>query len=181
MNSIDPLSSSLYFSAVTNASKEATKGKKVEKSNKTSFSSMVKKSQEVEELLSFGLPIEIAGMEIEEAVAFLKDSVDSAADKLSSEINAENFADFRMAVTNFVKYISKNNFEIDKTKRFGMTKKSTVYFSEKRPKDPYVQLRVVDEKLNELATMVLQNYNDKIQMLAKVDEIKGLLVDFFAA
>ena len=62
-----------------------------------------------------------------------------------------------------------------------MTKKSTVYFSEKRPKDPYVQLRVVDEKLNELATMVLQNYNDKIQMLAKVDEIKGLLVDFFAA
>ena len=51
MNSIDPLSSSLYFSAVTNASKEATKGKKVEKSNKTSFSSMVKKSQEVEELL----------------------------------------------------------------------------------------------------------------------------------
>jgi uncharacterized protein YaaR (DUF327 family) len=44
-----------------------------------------------------------------------------------------------------------------------------------------VQLRVVDEKLNELATMVLQNYNDKIQMLAKVDEIKGLLVDFFAA
>ena len=181
MNSIDPLSSSLYFSAVTNASKEATKGKKVEKSNKTSFSSMVKKSQEVEELLSSGLPIEIAGMEIEEAVAFLKDSVDSAADKLSSEINAENFADFRMAVTNFVKYISKNNFEIDKTKRFGMTKKSTVYFSEKRPKDPYVQRRVVDEKLNELATMVLQNYNDKIQMLAKVDEIKGLLVDFFAA
>ena len=70
MNSIDALSSSLYFSAVTNASKEATKGKKVEKSNKTSFSSMVKKSQEVEELLSSGLPIEIAGMEIEEAVAF---------------------------------------------------------------------------------------------------------------
>ena len=91
MNSIDPLSSSLYFSAVTNASKEATKGKKVEKSNKTSFSSLVKKSQEVEELISSGLPIEIAGMEIEEAVAFLKDSVDSAADKLSSEITAENF------------------------------------------------------------------------------------------
>ena len=117
MNSIDPLSSSLYFSAVTNASKEATKGKKVEKSNKNSFSSLVKKSQEVEELISSGLPIEIAGIEIEEAVAFLKDSVDSAADKLSSEITAENFAEFRMAVTNFVKYISKNNFEIDKTKR----------------------------------------------------------------
>ena len=184
MNPIDPLSSALYFSAATNASKEATKGqsnKKVDKTNKTSFTSLVKKNQEIEELISSGLPSEIAGFSVEDAVVFLKDAVDSAADKLSTDFNSENFAEFRKSVSQFVKYITKNNFEINKTKRFGMTKKSSVYFSEKRPKDPYVQIRVVDEKLNELATMVLQNYSDKIQMLSKVDEIKGLLVDFFAA
>ena len=44
-----------------------------------------------------------------------------------------------------------------------------------------MQVQVVNRRLDELATMILQNHTDRIQMLTKVDEIKGLIVDFFAA
>ena len=55
-----------------------------------------------------------------------------------------------------------------------------VFFSEKREIDPFYQVRVIDTKLDELANMILQNYGDKISMLSKVNEIKGLIVDFMA-
>ena len=48
------------------------------------------------------------------------------------------------------------------------------------PRDPLFQVRVVNEKLAELTAMVMQNHADKIKMLSKVEEIKGLLVDFLA-
>lgn len=181
MNGIDSLNSSLYFAASAAAQKSKDKDKlKTEKSKKSAFSSMVEKSQEMDSLASAGLPVELAGMEPEEAVNFLKDAVDIAADKLSEDMNAENFAGFRKSVSQFLKYIERNNFEVTKKKRFGTSHKKSVFFEESRPRDPYFQVHVVDTKLNELAAMVLQNHTDKLRMMSKVDEIKGLIVDFFA-
>jgi uncharacterized protein YaaR (DUF327 family) len=54
------------------------------------------------------------------------------------------------------------------------------FFEETRPRDPYFQVHVIDTKLDELAAMLLQNHADKITMMGKVDEIKGLLVNFLA-
>ena len=50
---VDPLSSSLYFSAVANASREAQKNQdknKVEKTRRASFSSMVDKTKEMADI-----------------------------------------------------------------------------------------------------------------------------------
>ena len=112
MSSMDVLNSSLYFSSVANASREAQKNQdkqKVDKTKKTAFSSMMQKSQEIQELASEGFPVEIAGMSVEEAVVFLKDAVDSSADKLNDFVSAENFAEFRKSVSSFLKYVEKNN------------------------------------------------------------------------
>ena len=87
-------------------------------------------------------------------------------------------------LSQFLKYIEKNNYEVIKTKRFGrevVHRGVSPFFSERRKADPYVQVQVVNRRLDELAAMILQNHSDKMQMLAKVDEIKGLIVDFFAA
>ena len=176
MNSVDPLNSSLYFSAAAQASKE-----KAAKTKRSPFASMLEKTQEVEELISAGLPSEIAGMDIEEALVFLKDAVDIAGDKLIEKMDAASFADFKSSVGNFIRYVSKNNYEVCKTKRRGYVKKQSVFFSEQRERDPLVQVRVLDKKIEELASMILQNHSDKIKMLSKIDEIKGLVVDFFAA
>ena len=122
MSSIDPLSSSMYFSAAATVSRETQKQKgstKTDKTKKASFSSMVEKQQEIEELASAGLPPELAGLSDEEAVSFLKDAVDVAGDELEENMTAENFAKFRRSVSQFLKYIEKNNYEVAKIKRFG--------------------------------------------------------------
>lgn len=187
MSSIDPLSSSMYFSAAATVSRETQKQKgstKTDKTKKTLFSSMVEKQQEIEELASAGLPPELAGLSEEEAVSFLKDAVDVAGDELEENMTAENFAKFRRSVSQFLKYIEKNNYEVAKIKRFGRERTyrgTSPFFAEKRKPEPYVQVQVVNRRLDELATMILQNHTDRIQMLTKVDEIKGLIVDFFAA
>lgn len=183
MSLIDPLGASLYFSAAEEARRKKA-GEKIQKTKKTPFSSMVEKQQELEELVSAGLPPEIAGLTEEEAVSFLKDAVDIAGDELEADMTAEHFAQFRRSVSQFLKYIEKNNYEVIKTKRFGrevVHRGVSPFFSERRKADPYVQVQVVNRRLDELAAMILQNHSDKMQMLAKVDEIKGLIVDFFAA
>ena len=70
--------------------------------------------------------------------------------------------------------------EIKTKKRFGERHIKTVFFEEKRKKDPYVQIHVIDQELDKLAAMLMQKHGDKIQFMSKVDEIKGLLVDFLA-
>ena len=183
MGEFDVLNSSLYFSAASAASQKAQKEQsklKSEKAKKSSFENIMKKEEELVELANAGLPVEIAGLSLEEAVVYLKDAVDMAADKLSDSANEKNIATFRKAVGQFIKYIEKNNYEIKSRKRLGVSHRNSVYFEEKRPVDPLFQVRVIDKKLDELALMVLQNHADKLNLLSKIEEIKGLLVDFMA-
>ncbi|MEE0885513.1 MAG: YaaR family protein [Treponema sp.] len=183
MGEFDVLNSSLYFSAASAASQKAQKEQsklKSEKAKKSSFENIMKKEEELVELANAGLPVEIAGLSLEEAVVYLKDAVDMAADKLSDSANEKNIATFRKAVGQFIKYIEKNNYEIKSRKRLGVSHRKSVYFEEKRPVDPLFQVRVIDKKLDELALMVLQNHADKLNLLSKIEEIKGLLVDFLA-
>ena len=44
----------------------------------------------------------------------------------------------------------------------------------------YGIIRLVDEKLDELAQELVNEESDKIAILARVDEIRGLLLDIFA-
>ncbi len=185
MNSVDPLGASLYFSATANASREAKKEQDRLKTNgtkKQGFSSLVEQRKEMENLASEGLPEEIAGMDQEEAVIFLKDALDIAADRLEENQNAENFAEFRKTVGQFFKYLKKNNFEVTKSKRLKtrMSVIKGVFHTVRRPQDPYFQIKIVNQKLDEIARMILQNHGDKLELLSKVGEIKGLIVDFFA-
>ena len=183
MGEFDVLNSSLYFSAASAASLKAQKEQsklKSEKAKKSSFENIMKKEEELVELANAGLPVEIAGLSLEEAVVYLKDAVDMAADKLSDSANEKNITTFRKAVGQFIKYIEKNNYEIKSRKRLGVSHRKSVYFEEKRPVDPLFQVRVIDKKLDELALMVLQNHADKLNLLSKIEEIKGLLVDFLA-
>ena len=79
---------SLYFAATQEAARqkarEASKNSKTATAKKSVFANSLQKKQEEFNLASEGLPIELAGMEIEEAVVFLKDELDSAGDKLAS-------------------------------------------------------------------------------------------------
>ncbi len=179
MAGIDSLNSqssqSLYFAATQAASQQAAKqAKQSEKTSKTSFTSSLKKLAEEAELSAAGLPKEIAGMDEEEAIIFLKDAVDIASDQLKLSQSPENLEKYREKIGQFMKYIVKNNFEILEKRRFAKNRRG-------RPLSPYYQVQVINQKLNNLASDLLYNHSKNLNLLAKIEEINGLIVDLLAA
>ena len=177
MNTVDPLGQALYFTAVSSAAGEAAKEAKKKKAGAQQsagiFSAMLKKNEEANELASAGLPSEIAGMSVEDAVVFLKDRVTTAGDKLVDSMSESAFAEYRSAVSALMKYVVKYSFEIEELagRRNRRTNKERIF----------VQVRIIDEKLNNLAAEILANQADKFLLLKRVEEIRGLLVDVLAS
>lgn len=178
MDSINALNTSLYFNAAQTAATEAKKKEKSSSANSTkkvTFGKLLEASNDSEKsfLIEQGLPLEIAGLSEEEAVVFLKDSVDIAGDELLERMTSEAFSNYRTKVKQFIGYIIKNNFSISRHKRAGFNRKG-------KPRDPAIQVQVINQKLDSLASDLLYNHMDKLKILAKVGEINGLLVDLYA-
>ena len=116
MSDINPLGASTYYGGLQNATSQAARELKKEKTSsaaQVAFSKLVKNSRQAEEertLEAQGLPPQIAGMSIEEAAIFLKDRVDTAGNKLSENANSENIVEFKNAVKQFIKYVVDNNY-----------------------------------------------------------------------
>ncbi|MBP5284360.1 MAG: DUF327 family protein, partial [Treponema sp.] len=59
-------------------------------------------------------------------------------------------------------------------KRFGRTRKG-------RPLDPRIQIQIIDQKLNQLARDVLYTQSKNLDILARVEELNGMIIDLIAA
>jgi uncharacterized protein YaaR (DUF327 family) len=177
MEGVDPVSQGLFFAAAQSVSAQsaaqANQKEKTSKTKRASFANALKKSEEEKILAEEGLPPEIAGMSTDDAIVFLKDEADIAGDKLKADMSPTNFILYRQKISQFMKYIVKNTYEIQKHKRPGINRKG-------RPFDPQVQVLVVNKKLEEIADCFMHDHRDNIKMLAKVEEITGLLVDLMA-
>ena len=175
MDGVDSVSSGLFFNATQFAAADnARKTNKKEKTGqvkKSAFATALEKSRLEHQLQMEGFPVEIAGMEVEEAARFLKDAADLAADKLKECQMPENFADYRKKVSLFMRYVVKNNFTIEQHAR--APRKG-------RKVQPQTQVVVINQKLDELARWLLTGHSETLLMLKKIDEISGLLVDLMA-
>lgn len=168
---------SLYFAAVQTAKQEALKAQKKQKTEKLKsklFSSALQKSQEEFELLSAGFPKEIAGMSTEDAIIYLKDAADIAAETLKSNQIPQNFSEYRKKVSQFMRYIVKNNIEIKHKMKYRSNTKRHLRLA------PYVQVNIINQKLDEMAKWLISSHTDTLRMLARIDEINGLLIDLLA-
>lgn len=170
---------SLYFAAAQAAAqqqaKQAKMQEKADRLQKKSFSASLKKSQEEFFLASEGLPPEIAGMDEESAIIFLKDAVDIAGDELKVSQDLVSMQNYRKKIGQFLKYLVRNNFEVIEHKRRGRNKRTG------RLADPYVQIKLINEKLDHLTSDMLYNHSKNLQLLARVEEINGLIIDLLAA
>lgn len=174
-------SAGLYFSAVNSiASRRAAEAQKNEKAQKTDkpkrtlFSSAMEKARVEFALEKDGFPREIAGLDMEEAAVYLKDQADMAADRLKEHQTPEEFASYRKKVSQFLRYLAKNNFEVKKRERRGLTKKG-------KPLDPQFKITIISQKLDEMAHWLLHSHKEAFALLARVNEISGLLVDLMAS
>ncbi|MCR5217272.1 YaaR family protein [Treponema sp.] len=170
-------STGLFFSAANSAAMagaQVSKEQKSSKIKKKSFASALEKSAYESELIQEGFPIEIAEMETEEAAVYLRDEAEKAADALRQSQMPDKFADFRKKVSVFMRYIEKNNFEVKVKQRKGFNSKG-------QPLPPRVQIKIINKDLDEMAAYFLSSQKDTLKMLAKLNEISGLLVDLLAS
>ncbi|MBR5867786.1 MAG: YaaR family protein [Spirochaetaceae bacterium] len=168
MAQIDPLQSAFYFPLGASV---GTKKDKTEKTtvNKTRFSSMMEQKAAEAQLVSEGLPPELAGMEFEEALVYLKDQADMASDALKNDCSVAAFTHYRKTVSHLMKYIVQSNYDIQKKRRRRYSIKSNT--------DKYYLIKIIDEKLDQLASEILSIHSETLGLLAKIDEINGILVD----
>ncbi|NLK46647.1 MAG: YaaR family protein [Treponema sp.] len=168
MSSVDPLGTSLYFSAAVQARKKETETKKTA-TKKRIFSDFLKDASKAEEesLKTAGFPPEIIGLSYEKAVETLLDSVYSTGNDLRKNQTSEEVQKYKKAVRNFINFVVKTCFDVERYESSRSIKKRKKFF----------QIEIIDKKLEKLATEVLINQRDQIAFLAKIDEINGLLID----
>ena len=132
------------------------------------FSEILHKSESEIEVDPY-LPVEIAEMGFDDALAFLLDNVTMSADNLKRNPFKEAFADYRKKISQFMRFVVKNCYDIEESL-------GTPSVRVPRPKKKYL-VKVIDDKLDQLAREILENNVEQLRMLSKIDEINGLLVD----
>lgn len=173
MANIDPLASS-SFSVASVAAQTAGLSKKKETSNsktgslKSRFSELLSKNDTSQDIDS-DFPAEIANMQKEEAISFLLDAVTVAADQVKQSPFGGAFVEYRKKVSQFMKYVVKNSYDVEMEE----SARSPRIMRRKK----YYLVSVVDEKLDQLAKDILFNQTDQLNLLARIEEINGMLVD----
>ena len=172
MPQIDSLQSTLYFSSLgaTGTTLNGRNGKTEKTPTKKSrFASMMEQRAEESKMISAGLPAEIAGMEFEDALVYLKDQADIASDIVKGDFNLESFSNYKKAVSNLMKFIVHTNYEV----RMNIRRRPSKRFKTEK----FYLIDIVDEKIDKLAAEILDSHLETLQILVRIDEINGILVD----
>lgn len=161
------------------AGTQAAKAQKDEEAKKArgakgSFLGAIERAQEEITLQKEGFPKEIAGLDTEDAAVYLKDRADMAADVLKEHQTPKEFEEYRRCVSQFLRYIVKNNFAVHRRDRRGYTRRG-------RELEPQYKITIINQKLDEMAKWILSSHKDALSLLARVDEIKGLIIDIMAS
>jgi len=95
------------------------------------------------------------------------DQVHQVGERLKNDPTLSGVMEYKEAVRAFLRLIVKGCYRIDE--------KSSSKGILNRKK--YTQIRVIDEKLERLAAEVMQGQREQLDILKRVDEIYGALVD----
>ncbi|MCL2411154.1 MAG: DUF327 family protein [Treponema sp.] len=117
----------------------------------------------------------------EESINFLMDDVRDAGDCLLSRPLPEEILRYKQAVRNFINYVVKNNYVLEYDE--GVLNKHKPAFKGRRNtpagegRKEYTKIQIIDKKLEDLAAMLLASQFRQLELVAHLEEIKGLLVD----
>lgn len=104
------------------------------------------------------------------ALEELLDEVHAAGDKLKENPNVELVQAYKKAVRDFVHYVVDRSFAVEQKTSGRNILKRNVYF----------RVSVIDDSLEKLAAEILRNQRDNLEILRRVDEINGMLVDLLS-
>ena len=103
----------------------------------------------------------------EDSLHGLLDEIHNTGDALSKRPFPPEITAYREAVRNFIHYVVQNSFDTEEqTSGTNMLKRKK-----------FTMIRVIDSKLEGMASAILRGQINQLEILEKLDEIKGLLVD----
>lgn len=97
------------------------------------------------------------------------DEIHESGERLKEQPTLNNIKKYRQAVSDFMNFIVKNTLDTDTV----VSKSINPLKKQKR----YTIIRVINEKLERLASGVLQNQLNQLKILEKIEEINGLIVN----
>jgi uncharacterized protein YaaR (DUF327 family) len=166
-----------YTTAHTEAQKSRDKGA-VKPLKKTPFSRLLEAQNAGAAEEMDALP---AYPPSEEALQELLDDVHSAGDALKQRPRAEEIRQYKRAVRHFLHYVVENAYTLESHE--GIPNYLKPGFKGQRGSQEAMNrkvhhtIQVVDQKLEQLASGILAGQLGQVELLARLDEITGLLVD----
>ncbi|MDR1867145.1 MAG: DUF327 family protein [Treponema sp.] len=103
----------------------------------------------------------------EQAIQELLDEIHSSGDALKNRPFVEEIIQYKKAVRDFLHYVVKKAYRTERS----------VSGANLARRKRYTVVQIVDQKLEQLAAGILAGQTNQVQLLAKLEEIKGLLVD----
>ena len=99
----------------------------------------------------------------------LLSQVDEAGKKLISERNMASLSEYREAVKDFMKKSLTDSYRLKEENRW----------DRRGNRRAFCIVEKVNKALEDLTTTVLENHEEVIGLMAKLDEIRGLLIDLY--
>ena len=97
----------------------------------------------------------------------LKKKIDEQGERLADKADIKEFEKYRNLIREFIDEIVSNGYTFSKEDTYAS-----------RGKRRYIAtVDVVNEKLDELGKEVLNDQADKLEILSRIDDIRGLLLD----
>ncbi len=141
---------------------------KVERTEQTSALGTVQvKTQAPETDFKFVLSSKLENAELYDRLKQMMEDIAAQGDKLAKHIDIKDMKRYRELIKDFVNEVVTNSHQFSRENFLDRRGRHRVYGL----------VKLVDKKLDDLAQELMKEEKSGLNILAKVDEIKGLLLD----
>ena len=127
----------------------------------------VQKAQEADDSFKFTLASKVEDAELAQKLSSLMSDIEKQGKRLADHMDIRDMKKYRSLVKEFV------NEVVNRSHKF-----SRENFLDRRGRHRvYGMVKLVDKNLDDLATALVDEEKDHLDILGRVDEIRGLLLD----
>jgi uncharacterized protein YaaR (DUF327 family) len=153
------------------------RSKPVRGARKTSFSTLLEAEKSAASALGPLPDLPVSSETLEQ----LMDEVRSTGDDLRNRPFGDEIIRYKKAVRNFMFYVVENGFQVRESTGIPKFLKAGYHgvrgTPEAQERRVYIQVQVIDKKLEDMAAMILTSQINQLELTARLEEITGLLID----